>query len=132
LDFSHPEKVKYLLSLKEEGLSVVSICQQYNVARSTFYYWLSRYEEHGTYENLSRAPHQTDLKVTDSIKAEVISKHKENPRLGCWRLSLFSYDNQQLSSVTIWHILNENKKPKDPPEILYTITHFHIFCSLRF
>ena len=155
--------MKYLLSLREEGISVVAICQprcsgchfvpQYNVARSTFYYWLSRYELYSTYENLSRAPHQTHSKVTESIKSvgevisrlagsreagsakpsrasgppcgEVINQHKKNPRLGCWRLSLFSYDDVQLSSVTIWHILNENKKPKDPPEILYTITHFH-------
>jgi len=119
------EKIEYLLSLRVEGISVVTICQQYNVARSTFYYWLSRYEEHGTFSNLSRAPHQTDSKVNESIKAAVIQTHKENPRLGCWRLSLFSYDNVQLSSVTIWHILNENKQPKKPSEPLYFITHCH-------
>jgi transposase InsO family protein len=63
--------------------------------------------------------------VTEEIKDAVVSKHKENPRLGCWRLSLFDYEKQQLSPVTIWHILNENKKPKKPPEILYIITRFH-------
>ncbi|MHC4397658.1 MAG: hypothetical protein ACYS1A_18600, partial [Planctomycetota bacterium] len=36
-------------SLREQGISVIAICQQYNVASSTFYYWLSRYEVHGTY-----------------------------------------------------------------------------------
>lgn len=119
------EKIEYLLSLREEGISVVTICQQYNVARSTFYYWLSRYEEHGTFSNLSRAPHQTDSKVNENIKAAVIQTHKENPRLGCWRLSLFSYDNVHLSSVTIWHILNENKRPKKPSEPLYIIIRCH-------
>jgi len=106
-------------------MSAVAICQQYNVPRSTFYYWLSRYEEHGTYEDLSKAPHQTHKKVTENVKTEVIKTHKANPRLGCWRLSLFSYEGVELSSVTIWHIINETKQPKEPSEELYTFTHFH-------
>lgn len=88
-DLSKPEKIEYLLSLKEEGISVVAICQQYDVPRSTFYYWLSRYEEHGKYEDLSRAPHQTHPKVTKEIKTAVLKMHKENPRLGCWRRKAF-------------------------------------------
>jgi hypothetical protein len=63
--------------------------------------------------------------VTEEIKDAVVSKRKENPRLGCWRLSLFDYENQKLSPVTIWHILNQAKKPKKPAEILYIITPFH-------
>jgi hypothetical protein len=63
--------------------------------------------------------------VTEEIKDAVVSKRKENPRLGCWRLSLFDYENQKLSPVTIWHILNQAKQPKKPPEILYIITRFH-------
>jgi transposase InsO family protein len=63
--------------------------------------------------------------VTDSIKAAVIKKQKENPKLGCWRLSLFEYENQILSAATIWRILNENKHPKTPPEPLYHFSHPH-------
>jgi len=100
-DLSKPETIEYLLSLKEKELSVVAICQQYNVSRSTFYYWLSRYEEHDTYEDLSRAPHQIHKKVTAEVKIAVIKMHKENPRLGCWRLSLFTYEGVELNSVTI-------------------------------
>lgn len=122
---SQPEKVEYLLSLIEQGISIVAISQQYNVPSSTLYYWISRYKEYGTYSNLSRAPHFPQQKVTEEIRDAVISKRKENPRLGCWRLSLFAYENQQLSPVTIWHILNEDKKPQKPPEILYIITRFH-------
>jgi len=114
-----------LLSLKEKGISVVVICQQYNVPRSTFYYWLSRYEEQDTYEDLSRAPHQTHNKVTEEVKTAVIKMHRENPRLGCWRLSLFSYEGVELNSVTIWHIINETKQPKTPSKVLYAITRFH-------
>jgi len=114
-----------LLSLQEKGISVVAICQQYNVPRSTFYFYLSRYEEHDTYENLSRAPHKTHKKVTENVKTAVIKMHKENPRLGCWRLSLFSYEGVELDSVTIWNIINETKQPKSPSEEHYTFTHFH-------
>lgn len=75
-NLSQPEKIEYLLSLQEKGISVVAICQQYNMPRSTFYYWLSRYEEHGTYDSLSRAPHQTHKKVTEDVKTAVIKMHK--------------------------------------------------------
>jgi hypothetical protein len=63
--------------------------------------------------------------VTCEIKAAVIKKQKENPKLGCWRLSLFEYENQTLSAATIWRILNENKRPKTPPEPLYHFSHPH-------
>lgn len=122
---SQPEKVEYLLSLREQGISIVAISRQYNVPESTLYYWISRYERHGTFSNLSRASHFPQQKVTEEIRDAVISKRKQNPRLGCWRLSLFDYENQRLSSVTIWNILNEAKQPPKPSEILYIITHFH-------
>jgi transposase InsO family protein len=122
---SQAEKIEYLLALRSQGEKVIAICQQYGVAESTFYYWLSRYETHGTFDNLSRAPHLTHQQVTQQLKDAVIKKHKENPRLGCWRLSLFSYDGVHFSSVTIWHILNEVKPSKLPSQPLYTLTHFH-------
>jgi transposase InsO family protein len=109
--------------LKDQGTSVVAISQQYNVPRSTFYYWLSRYETFHTYENLSRAPHQIHGKVTEEIKAAVLQVHRKNPRLGCWRLSLFEYEGQKLSPTTIWLILMEARQPRLPPQFLYHLTH---------
>ncbi|MBI1930092.1 transposase family protein [Candidatus Poribacteria bacterium] len=102
-----------------------AISQQYGVPPSTFYSWLSRYETHQTYENLSKAPHQTLRKVTLSVKDAVLKKHRENPRLGCWRLSLFEYEGQKLSHTTIWLILMEAEQPKLPPQVLYHLTHAH-------
>jgi len=58
---------------------VEAISQQYGVPPSTFYSWLSRYETHQTYENLSKAPHQTLRKVTLEVKNAVLKKHRENP-----------------------------------------------------
>jgi DNA invertase Pin-like site-specific DNA recombinase len=104
---------------------VEAICRQYGVAPSTFYAWLSRYETHHTVENLSKAPHRTHGKVTEGIKAAVLKKHREYPRLGCWRLSLFSYEGVSLSHTTIWRILVEARSPKLPPQILYVLTHPH-------
>ena len=76
---TQPEKIEYLLSLREQGVRVVSILKQYDIASSTFYYWLSRYSGYDTYSNLSRAPKQTESKVTEAIKAEVIQTHKTYP-----------------------------------------------------
>jgi transposase InsO family protein len=122
---SQSEKANYLLSLKDEGLPVVAMERQYGIPRSTFYYWLSRYETYHTYENLSRVPHQIQSKVTEEIKAAVLQKHSKNPRLGCWRLSLFQYGGQKLSHTTIWRILMEARQPRLPPKFLYHLTHAH-------
>ena len=122
---SHVEKIEYLLAQRAVGEKVIAICQQYGVAESTFYYWLSRYSTHDTFDNLSRAPLRTYPKVTSEVRAEVIATHKHNPKLGCWRLSLFDYDGVQLSSVTIWHILTEAKPPLSPSQPLYILTRFH-------
>jgi transposase InsO family protein len=133
---SEAEKVRYLFDQRVEGEKVIAICQQYGIAESTFYYWLSRHNTHGTLTDRSRAPRTTYGKVTESVKEAVIKKHKESPRLGCWRLSLFDYDGVQLSSVTIWHILNTLKTPPVPSQPLYAISRFHQIwfidhCHLR-
>ncbi len=122
---SQPQKVAYLLSLREQGMSVVAISQQYDAPQSSFYYWLSRYEEHQTYENRSSAPHHTHRKVTEGIRSAIIEKRRKNPRLGCWRLSLFQYEGQKLGHTTIWLILVEARQPRLPSQSLYQITHYH-------
>ena len=108
-----------MLSLREQGLSVEAISQQYGVPPSTFYSWLARYETHQTYENRSFAPLKTHGKVTLEIKPDVLKKHRESPRLGCWRLCVFPYEGETLSHTTIWEILTEATSPKLPPQILF-------------
>ena len=77
----------------------MAISQQYHVSGSTFYYWLSRYEIYHTYEDRSSVPHHTYAKVTEEIKAAVLEKHRKNPRLGCWRLSVFQYEGQKFGHI---------------------------------
>ena len=122
---SQSEKIAYLLSLKEQGMSVAAITQQYNAPQSTFYYWLCRYEEYHTYEHCSSAPHRTHGKVTEEVRMAVLEKHRKNRLLGCWRLSLFQYQEQCLSHTTIWRILVAARQPRLPSQSLYQITHYH-------
>jgi len=117
--------VSHLLSLKEKGTSVVAISEQYSVPRSTFYHWLSRYDKYHTCENRSTAPHKTHGKVTQEVKASVLEKHRKNPRLGSWRLSLFKYKEVELSHESIWLILMEARHTRLPPEFHYHLTHSH-------
>jgi len=117
---SHAEKIEYLLAQRALGEKVIAICQQYGIAESTFYYWLSRYSAHGTFENLSRAPLTTYPKVTQEVKDEVIKTHKANPKLGCWRLSLFDYDGP----IKLGHHLAHSNRGQAPensfPAALHT------------
>lgn len=124
-DLSQPEKVSHLLSLKEKGISVVAISEQYSVPHSTFYYWLSRYDKYHTYENRSTAPHKTHGKITEEVKASVLEKHGKNPRLGSWRLSLFKYEEVELSHESIWLILMEARHTRLPPKFHYYLTRPH-------
>lgn len=122
---SQSEKVAYLLALKEQGTSVVAISQQYHTPRCTFYYWLCRYEVYHTYENRSSAPLFTHCKVTEEIRLAVLEKHSKNRLPGCWRLSLFMYQEQRLSHTTIWRILVAARKPRLPSQAIYDLTHYH-------
>ncbi len=104
---------------------MADICYQYSVPPSTFYYWLTRYQRHQTYKNLSSVPHKTRRKVTDEVKEAVLEKHKANRKLGCWRLSLYEYENEQLGSTTIWRIISKARPEKLPPQSLYHLTKAH-------
>ncbi len=106
-------------------MSVEAISQRYDVPQSTFYYWLSRYEEYHTYENRSSAPHGTHGKLTEEIRIAVLDKHRKSPRLGCWRLSLFEYESQKLGPTTIWLIRMEARQTRLPPQFHYHLTHAH-------
>jgi transposase InsO family protein len=101
----------------------MAISEQYDVPRSTFYHWLSRYDEYHTYENRSTAPHKTHGKITEEVKAAVLEKHRKNPRLGSWRLSLFEYEGIEISHESIRLILMEARYIKLPPKYLYHLTH---------
>ena len=107
----------------ERGVSVATLCQQYRVASSTLYYWLSRYQTYHTYSNRSSAPHHLQHKLTEEVKAAVLEKHREYPCLGCWRLSLFEYEGLSLGPTSIWQIMCEARSPLLPPNIRYVLTH---------
>ena len=110
------------MSLKEQETSV-AISKQYDVPHSTLYHWLSRYDKYHTYENRSTASHKTHGKITEEIKAAVLEKHRKNPRLGSWRLSLFDYAGQNLKHTSIGLILMEARHVRLPPKYLYHLTH---------
>ena len=38
---------------------------------------------------------------------------------------MFAYENQPLGATTIWRILNEAKRPKPPPQVLYPLSRPH-------
>ena len=124
-DLSQAQKIAHLLSLREGGMTIVAISQQYNTPRCTLYYWLCRYETYHTHEDRSPAPHCTHGKVTEEIRMAVLEKHSKNRLLGCWRLSLFLYQEQRLSHTTIWRILVAARQPRPLSQSIYQLTHYH-------
>lgn len=136
MELSLPEQIEYVLKRVDSGAKVKTLSDQYGIPRSTIYYWIARRKTHQTVMRVKSVSHRVTRKVTEAVKAAVLSKHKQLPELGCWRLSLFEYENQTLSHTTIWRILNEAKRPKLPPEILYVLVRLHQIwfidhCHLR-
>jgi transposase InsO family protein len=113
------------LSLWQQGEKVTTLAAQYRIPRSTIYYWIARYKTHRIYHRAKSTSRRITRKVTDSVKAAVLSKHKKYPKLGCWRLSLFEYANQTLSHTTIWRIIVEARTPQLPRQALYVLSRFH-------
>ncbi len=109
----------------KQGVKVTTLSTQYGIPRSTLYYWLARSKTHHTYQRIKSIPRRVRRKVTDAVKAAVLNKRREYPKLGCWRLSEFEYENQTLSPSTIWRITIEAKPPKLPPKLLYILSRFH-------
>jgi len=93
------------------------------VPRSTLYHWLSRHNAYHTYENRSTAPHKTHGKITEDVITAVLEKHRKNPRLGSWRLSLFEYEGIRISPESIRLIRMKARHTKLPPKYLYHLTH---------
>ena len=125
-----------MLQLWQGGTKIKTLSNQYGIPRSTIYYWIARHKTHRTYQRVKSIPRRVHKKVTEAVKAAVLAKHVEYPKLGCWRLSLFAYENQTLSHTTIWRIITEAKQPKHPPQILYLLLRFHQIwfidhCHLR-
>ena len=111
----------------------MAISKQYGIPRSSLYYWISRLEAYQTYENRSTAPHKTHGKITEEVKAAVLEKHRKNPRLGSWRLSLFEYEGEKFSHESIWLILME--ETSDFHQSIFTIlrtpTKYGSYMHLR-
>lgn len=76
-----------LFSAVEETGNVSEAARRAHVSRSTYYYWLPRYEsdgEAGLATERSRAPHRTRIPpVSAELQAEVLAYHRAHPGEGC-------------------------------------------------
>lgn len=67
------QRLRFILQVREEGMSVAAACREANISRTTGYKWLNRYDEEGLggLEDRSSAPktipHKTDEKTEEMI-----------------------------------------------------------------
>ena len=76
-----------LFSVAKETGNVSAAARQAHMSRSTYYYWLPRYEsDHvaGLATERRRAPHRTRIPpVSDELRTEVLAYHQAHPSEGC-------------------------------------------------
>jgi transposase len=44
-------RLQVVLNIAAEGGCVRKLCKEFDIPKSTYYYWKKRYEEYGTHEN---------------------------------------------------------------------------------
>lgn len=66
------------------SVSMAELCRRFGVSRKTGYKWLARWEQGGKESlcDLSRKPHSSPGKSSDSIESEVVKLRRQHPRWG--------------------------------------------------
>lgn len=72
------ERVKFVIAVREDGMSVAAACRKFGVSRPTGYKWLGRYDEKGL-DGLcdeSRTPRTLPHKTPDEVVERVLEAHE--------------------------------------------------------
>jgi transposase len=96
--FSTPQQRKLLFETWESTGSVTKACEKARVSRGLFYYWKTRFEQHG-YAGLeefeSRVAHKLNYKSAE-IEQQVIAMRREHPDWGKTRIA------QEMAKANNW------------------------------
>lgn len=78
------ERLEFCRLCEGGSVSMAELCRRFNVSRKTGYKWFSRWQQGGkeSLVDLSRKPHSSPGKSSDTIESEVVKLRREHPRWG--------------------------------------------------
>lgn len=75
---------EFIVLAQHEDCNFTTLCKSFNISRKTGYKWLNRFSESGAEGllDLSRRPHSSPLKSTESVESAVVTLRKAHPGWG--------------------------------------------------
>lgn len=108
------QRLRFVMQVREEGVSVAEACREFDISRPTGYKWLRRYDEDGLegLEDQSRVPETIPHKTDEEVERLVCSLREQYPEFGpkklrAW-LSREHPDREWPAASTIGAILKRN------------------------
>lgn len=85
------ERTRFVLKVRDEGMSVAQACRDFNVSRKTGYKWLKRFDEHGieALDDQSRAPKTSPNKTPDHLRERIVRLRRRYPTWGSRKLRAY-------------------------------------------
>lgn len=108
------QRLRFVIEVREEGVSVAEACRQFNISRPTGYKWLRRYDDEGLdgLEDQSRVPDTIPHKTDEEVEQLICSLREQYPNLGPKKLRAWLRrehpDRQWPAASTIGEILKRN------------------------
>ena len=83
------QRIRFVLRADSGAEEMAGLCREFEISRTTGYYWLRRYREGKRIEELrerSRRPHQSPRKTASEIEDRVVEERQRRPDWGARKL----------------------------------------------
>src|SRR5438045_7719328 len=103
------QRIRFVLRADSGAEEMAGLCREFEISRTTGYYWLRRYREGERMEELrerSRRPHHSPRRTAEEIEQRVVEERQRRPDWGARKLRvLLAREGIRKPSSTIHRIL---------------------------
>ena len=103
------QRIRFVLRADSGAEEMAGLCREFEISRTTGYYWLRRYREGERIEELrerSRRPHHSPRRTAEEIEQRVVEERQRRPDWGARKLRvLLAREGIRKPSSTIHRIL---------------------------
>lgn len=85
------ERARFVIAVREHGMSIASACREFGVSRPSGYKWLRRYDEGGVAAlvNRNRAPKSSPQATPEAVIKRVVEAREKHPDWGPKKLRAY-------------------------------------------
>jgi transposase InsO family protein len=103
------QKEEFVLLARQSAASFSTICKRFNITRRTGYKWLERYSKQGPegLKELSRRPHCSPLRTSDTVERRILHMRQENPEWGAKKIFVLLEQEPHTQPIPAKSTINE-------------------------